>query len=102
MLVDVGPAGLVGRFGVFQEITVGVVAPAYVDVPLSVAQERGSRPAPAPRHEGVLAPTERVTARYGRGEVHIALTAPEGGVAHHRQGGSLRRSGSSSTAPRCR
>src|SRR5438034_9506585 len=74
-----------------REITVGVVAPAYVNVPLWVAQERGF----LERRE--LAATERicgtthgVTSALRGGEVDIALTAPEGSIADAVAGGPLR------------
>ena len=74
-----------------REITVGVVAPAYVNVPLWIAQKRGF----LERRE--LAATERicgtthgVTSALRGGEVDIALTAPEGSIADAVAGGPLR------------
>jgi len=74
-----------------REITVGVVAPAYVNVPLWVAQERGF----LERHglaatERVLGTTHGVTDALRSGEVDIALTAPEGSIADAVSGGPLR------------
>ncbi len=74
-----------------REITVGVVAPAFVNVPLWVAQERGFL-----EHHG-LAATERIlgtthgtTEALRDGAVDIALTAPEGSIADAVAGGPLR------------
>jgi NitT/TauT family transport system substrate-binding protein len=74
-----------------REITVGVVAPAYVNVPLWVAQQRGF----LERHglratERILGTTHGVTNALRDGEVDIALTAPEGSVADAVAGGPLR------------
>ena len=74
-----------------REITVGVVAPAYVNVPLWVAQRRGFFGA-----EGlsvtsrVIGTTEGTTRAVRGGEVSIALTAPEGTIADAAAGGPLR------------
>ncbi|HEY1000648.1 MAG TPA: ABC transporter substrate-binding protein, partial [Streptosporangiaceae bacterium] len=74
-----------------REITVGVVAPAYVNVPLWIAQERGFL------ERSGLAATERIcgtthgaTSALRDGEVDIALTAPEGSIADAVAGGPLR------------
>ena len=74
-----------------REITVGVVAPAYVNVPLWIAQEREFL-----ERRGLVA-TERicgtthgVTSALRDGEVDIALTAPEGSIADAVAGGPLR------------
>jgi ABC-type nitrate/sulfonate/bicarbonate transport system substrate-binding protein len=74
-----------------REITVGVVAPAYVNVPLWVAQQRGfleRRGLCAT--ERILGTTHGVTNALRDGEVDIALTAPEGSVADAVAGGPLR------------
>jgi ABC-type nitrate/sulfonate/bicarbonate transport system substrate-binding protein len=74
-----------------REITVGVVAPAYVNVPLWVAQERGfleRRGLSAT--ERVLGSTHGVTSALRDGEVDLALTAPEGSIADAVGGGPLR------------
>jgi ABC-type nitrate/sulfonate/bicarbonate transport system substrate-binding protein len=74
-----------------QEITVGVVAPAYVNVPLWVAQERGFLDSRGLRAtERILGTTDGVTSALRQGEVDIALTAPEGSIADAVAGGSLR------------
>jgi ABC-type nitrate/sulfonate/bicarbonate transport system substrate-binding protein len=74
-----------------QEITVGVVAPAYVNVPLWVAQERGFLDRRGLRAtERILGTTDGVTSALRQGEVDIALTAPEGSIADAVAGGSLR------------
>jgi ABC-type nitrate/sulfonate/bicarbonate transport system substrate-binding protein len=74
-----------------REITVGVVAPAYVNVPLWVAQERGFL-----ENQG-LAATERIlgtthgtTEALRDGTVDIALSSPEGSIADALAGGPLR------------
>ena len=73
------------------EITAGVVAPAYVNVPLWVAQRRGFFDA-----EGlsvtsrVMGTTEGTTRALRDGEVDLALTAPEGTIADAAAGGPLR------------
>jgi NitT/TauT family transport system substrate-binding protein len=74
-----------------REITVGVVAPAYVNLPLWVAQQRGI----LERHglratEQVLGTTHGVTNALRDGAVDIALTAPEGSIADAVAGGPLR------------
>jgi ABC-type nitrate/sulfonate/bicarbonate transport system substrate-binding protein len=74
-----------------REITVGVVAPAYVNVPLWVAQERGfleRRGLSAT--ERILGTTHGVTNALRDREVEIALTAPEGSIADAVAGGPLR------------
>jgi ABC-type nitrate/sulfonate/bicarbonate transport system substrate-binding protein len=74
-----------------REITVGVVAPAYVNVPLWVAQGRGfleRRGLHAT--ERILGTTHGVTGALRDGEVDIALTAPEGSIADAVAGGPLR------------
>jgi ABC-type nitrate/sulfonate/bicarbonate transport system substrate-binding protein len=74
-----------------RELTVGVVAPAYVNVPLWVAQERGfleTRGLVAA--ERILGTTHGVTAALRDGTVDIALTAPEGSIADAVAGGPLR------------
>ena len=74
-----------------REITVGVVAPAYVNVPLWVAQERGfleRRGLSAT--ERILGSTHGVTNALRDGAVDIALTAPEGSIADAVAGGPLR------------
>jgi ABC-type nitrate/sulfonate/bicarbonate transport system substrate-binding protein len=74
-----------------REITVGVVAPAYVNVPLWVAQQRGFFDG-----EGlsvtsrVIGTTEGTTEAVRGGDVAIALTAPEGTIADAAAGGPLR------------
>jgi len=76
---------------VVQEITVGVVAPAYVNIPLWVAQKRGFLDRVGLRAtERTLGTTDGVTSALRRGEVDIALTAPEGTIADALAGGSLR------------
>ena len=74
-----------------REIRVGVVAPAYVNVPLWVAQERGflQRRGLAAT-EQILGTTHGVTNALRNGEVDIALTAPEGSIADAVAGGPLR------------
>src|SRR6201987_6554181 len=74
-----------------REITVGVVAPAYVNVPLWIAQERGfleRRDLAAT--ERICGTTHGVTSALRDGEVDIALTAPEGSIADAVAGGPLR------------
>lgn len=74
-----------------QEITVGVVAPAYVNVPLWLAQERGFLDRRGLRAtERIGGTTDAVTTALRRGEVDIALTAPEGSIADAVAGGPLR------------
>src|SRR5580700_5568209 len=73
------------------EITVGVVAPAYVNVPLWVAQKRGLLERRGLRAtEQILGSTHGVTNALRDGEVDIALTAPEGSIADAVAGGPLR------------
>src|SRR5258707_4670516 len=74
-----------------REITVGVVAPAYVNVPLWVAQERGflGRRGLAAT-ERICGTTHGVTSALRNGEVDIALTAPEGSIADAVAGGPPR------------
>jgi len=74
-----------------RDITVGVVAPAYVNVPLWVAQERGfleTRGLVAT--ERILGTTHGTTEALRDGTVDIALTAPEGSIADAVAGGPLR------------
>jgi len=74
-----------------KEITVGVVAPAYVNVPLWVAQQRGILERRGLRAtERVLGTTHGVTGALRDGDVDIALTAPEGSIADAVAGGPLR------------
>ena len=74
-----------------REITVGVVAPAYVNVPLWVAQRRGFLAARGLHAtERILGTTHGVTGALRNGEVDIALTAPEGSIADAVAGGPLR------------
>jgi len=74
-----------------REITVGVVAPAYVNVPLWVAQERGFLERRGLRAtERICGTTHGVTNALRDGAVDIALTAPEGSIADAVAGGSLR------------
>jgi len=74
-----------------REITVGVVAPAYVNVPLWVAQERGFLERRGLRAtERILGTTHGVTSALRDGAVDIALTAPEGSIADAVAGGPLR------------
>jgi ABC-type nitrate/sulfonate/bicarbonate transport system substrate-binding protein len=72
-------------------ITVGVVAPAYVNLPLWVAQDRGlldQRGLTAT--EQVIGSTDGVTRALRYGQVDLALTAPEGSIADAVAGGPLR------------
>src|SRR6476659_673598 len=74
-----------------REITVGAVAPAYVNFPLWIAQERWfleRRDLAAT--ERICASTHGVTSALRDGEVDIALTAPEGSIADALAGGPLR------------
>jgi ABC-type nitrate/sulfonate/bicarbonate transport system substrate-binding protein len=74
-----------------REITVGVVAPAYVNVPLWVAQERGLLERRGLRAtERILGSTHGVTSALREGTVDLALTAPEGSIADAAAGGPLR------------
>jgi ABC-type nitrate/sulfonate/bicarbonate transport system substrate-binding protein len=74
-----------------REITVGVVAPAYVNVPLWVAQQRGLLERRGLRAtEQILGSTHGVTNALRDGAVDIALTAPEGSIADAVAGGPLR------------
>jgi NitT/TauT family transport system substrate-binding protein len=74
-----------------RDITVGVVAPAYVNVPLWVAQRRGFLERRGLRAtERVLGTTHGVTSALRDGAVDIALTAPEGSIADAAAGGPLR------------
>jgi ABC-type nitrate/sulfonate/bicarbonate transport system substrate-binding protein len=74
-----------------REITVGVVAPAYVNVPLWVAQERGFLERGGLRAtERILGSTHGVTSALKEGTVDLALTAPEGSIADAVAGGPLR------------
>ena len=74
-----------------REIAVGVVAPAYVNIPLWLAQQRGFLERRGLRAaERVLGTTHGVTNALRDGEVDIALTAPEGSIADAVAGGPLR------------
>ena len=74
-----------------REITVGVVAPAYVNVPLWVAQESGFLQCRGlAATERIIGTTHGVTNALRNGEVDIALTAPEGSIADAAAGGPLR------------
>ena len=74
-----------------REITVGVVAPAYVNLPLWIAQERGFLAARGlTATERILGSTHGVTGALRDGEVDVALTAPEGSIADAVAGGPLR------------
>ena len=74
-----------------RDITVGVVAPAYVNVPLWVAQQRGFLERRGLRAtERIGGTTHGVTKALRDGEVDIALTAPEGSIADAAAGGPLR------------
>jgi ABC-type nitrate/sulfonate/bicarbonate transport system substrate-binding protein len=74
-----------------KEISVGVVAPAYVNMPLWVAQQRGFLEQRGLRAtERILGTTHGVTEALRRGEVDIALTSPEGSIADAAAGGPLR------------
>jgi ABC-type nitrate/sulfonate/bicarbonate transport system substrate-binding protein len=74
-----------------REITVGVVAPAYVNVPLWVAQVRGFFERRGLRAtERILGTTHGVTNALRDGAVDIALTAPEGSIADAVADGPLR------------
>jgi NitT/TauT family transport system substrate-binding protein len=74
-----------------REITVGVVAPAYVNVPLWVAQERGFLEARGlSATERILGSTHGVTGALRDGTVDVALTAPEGSIADAVADGPLR------------
>ena len=71
-----------------REITVGVVAPAYVNVPLWIAQERGFLQCRGlAATERICGTTHGVTGALRDGEVDIALTAPEGSIADAMAGG---------------
>jgi ABC-type nitrate/sulfonate/bicarbonate transport system substrate-binding protein len=74
-----------------REITVGVVAPAYVNLPLWVAQERGFlKTRGLSATERILGSTHGVTDALRHGLVDVALTAPEGTIADAVAGGPLR------------
>lgn len=74
-----------------REITVGVVAPAYANVPLWVAQQRGLLERRGLRAtERILGTTHGVTNALRDGEVDIALSSPEGSIADAVAGGPLR------------
>jgi ABC-type nitrate/sulfonate/bicarbonate transport system substrate-binding protein len=74
-----------------RHLTVGVVAPAFVNVPLWVAQDRGflERRGLAAT-EQVIGSTDGVTRALLDGQVDVALTAPEGSIADAVAGGPLR------------
>ena len=74
-----------------REITVGVVAPAYVNVPLWVAQERGFLETQGlAATERILGTTHGTTEALRDGAVDIALSSPEGSIADAVAGGPLR------------
>ena len=74
-----------------RQITVGVVAPAYANVPLWVAQQRGLLERRGLRAtERVLGTTHGVTKALRDGAVDIALSSPEGSIADAVSGGPLR------------
>jgi ABC-type nitrate/sulfonate/bicarbonate transport system substrate-binding protein len=74
-----------------REITVGVVAPAYANVPLWVAQQRGLLERRGLRAtEQILGTTHGVTKALRDGAVDIALSSPEGSIADATSGGALR------------
>jgi ABC-type nitrate/sulfonate/bicarbonate transport system substrate-binding protein len=74
-----------------RDMTVGVVAPAYVNLPLWVAQQRGLLERRGLRAvEQSLGSTHAVTNALREGAVDIALTAPEGSIADAVAGGPLR------------
>src|ERR1700733_6869687 len=74
-----------------REITVGVVAPAYVNVPLWVAQERGFlRQHGLAATEQILGTPLGVRKALRAGTVDIALGSPEGSIADAVAGGHLR------------
>jgi ABC-type nitrate/sulfonate/bicarbonate transport system substrate-binding protein len=74
-----------------REITVGVVAPAYVNVPLWIAQERGFLERRGlSSAERILGTTHGVTQALRDGTVDIALGSPEGSIADAVAGGPLR------------
>ena len=74
-----------------RELAVGVVAPAFVNVPLWVAQDQGfleRRGLVAT--ERVIGSTDGVTRALRDGQLDLALTAPEGSIADAVAGGPLR------------
>jgi len=74
-----------------REITVGVVAPAFVNVPLWAAQERGFLADQGlSATERILGTTHGVTSALRDGSVDIALGSPEGSIADAVAGGPLR------------
>src|ERR1700751_988286 len=74
-----------------REITVGVVAPAYVNVPLWVAQERGFlERRDLATTERICGTTHRVTNALRDGGVALALPPPEATIADPLPGGPLR------------
>jgi ABC-type nitrate/sulfonate/bicarbonate transport system substrate-binding protein len=74
-----------------RQITVGVVAPAYANVPLWVAQQRGLLERRGLRAtEQILGTTHGVTKALRDGAVDIALSSPEGSIADATSGGPLR------------
>ena len=74
-----------------REITVGVVAPAYANVPLWVAQQRGLLERRGLRAtEQILGTTHAVTKALRDGAVDIALSSPEGSITDATSGGPLR------------
>jgi ABC-type nitrate/sulfonate/bicarbonate transport system substrate-binding protein len=74
-----------------RQIAVGVVAPAYVNVPLWVAQHRGFLADQGlAADQRILGSTEAVTRALRAGEVDVALSSPEGSIADAAAGGPLR------------
>ena len=74
-----------------REITVGVVAPAYVNLPFWLAQELGLlQRRGLTATEQVLGSTHGVTTALRDGDIDLALTAPEGSIADAAVGGPLR------------
>ena len=74
-----------------KEITVGVVAPAYANLPLWVAAEQGFLERRGLRvTEQILGTTDGVTRALADGTVDFGLTSPEGSMADALAGGPLR------------
>src|ERR1044072_8264571 len=72
-------------------VRVGVVAPAYINVALWVAQRQGFFHDEGLRVEQhVIGSTTGVTTALRTGTVDLAMTAPEGCIADATSGGSLR------------
>jgi len=73
------------------DITVGVVAPAYVNVPFWVARQRGLLEARGLRaREAIIGSTEGVTRALLAGDIDIGLSSPEGSITDAAAGGPLR------------